>query len=108
LLVGGGGACQRVQADGARGARDVRAADVGRLDRRVPRPSRARVVVNDALIRRVLTPRGGAAGCVALVVRVVAGSLFIAFGIGKFADHMKEAIDFQSYGVPLPDVAVYV
>jgi uncharacterized membrane protein YphA (DoxX/SURF4 family) len=64
--------------------------------------------VNDALIRRVLTPRGGAAGCVALVVRVVAGSLFIAFGIGKFADHMKEAIDFQSYGVPLPDVAVYV
>ena len=32
----------------------------------------------------------------------------MSFSTGKFVDHMQEATDFKSYGVPVPDVAVYV
>ena len=60
------------------------------------------------LLHRVLAPRDGAAGWFASAVRVVTGVLFVLFGIGKFADHMKEATDFESYGVPLPDISVWV
>jgi putative oxidoreductase len=49
---------------------------------------------------------GPAAYLVALI-RVVAGFLFVTFSIGKFADHAAEAADFDRYGVPIPDVAVY-
>jgi putative oxidoreductase len=63
--------------------------------------------VND-LVQKALAPRDGAASWFAAVVRVVAGAAFILFGIGKFADHMKEAVDFDKYGVPLPDIAVWV
>ena len=63
--------------------------------------------MND-LLYRVLAPRDGAAAWVAAVVRVVAGVGFILIGIGKFADHMQEAVDFDKYGVPLPDIAVWV
>ena len=41
------------------------------------------------------------------LVRVVAGFLFVSFSIDKFADHAAEAADFEHYGVPIPDVAVY-
>ena len=60
------------------------------------------------LVQKALAPRDGAARWFAAVVRVVAGVAFILFGIGKFADHMKEALDFDKYGVPLPDIAVWV
>lgn len=63
--------------------------------------------MNDA-ITRVLAPRDGAAATVAAVVRVVAGVALVLIGAGKFADHMKEAVDFEHYGVPLPDLAVWV
>jgi putative oxidoreductase len=60
------------------------------------------------LLRKAVAPRDGAAAWFAAVVRVVAGVAFVLFGIGKFADHMKEAADFDNYGVPLPDIAVWV
>jgi putative oxidoreductase len=41
-------------------------------------------------------------------VRIVTGGIFVAVSTGKFVDHMQEAIDFKSYGVPVPDVTVYV
>jgi len=41
-------------------------------------------------------------------VRVVAGAIFVSVSTGKFVDHMQEAMDFKSYGVPIPDTAVYV
>ena len=41
-------------------------------------------------------------------VRVIAGVLFITFSIGKFSDHTHEAMDFDHYGVPLADIAVYL
>jgi putative oxidoreductase len=58
---------------------------------------------------RVLRSRyetGVAAYAVALL-RVVAGFLFVSFSTGKFFDHAAEAADFDRYGVPIPDVAVY-
>jgi putative oxidoreductase len=50
----------------------------------------------------------GAAAYFTTAVRVVTGALFVAISTGKFVDHMQEAIDFKSYGVPVPDTAVYV
>lgn len=70
--------------------------------------------MTDALVsagtwRRLLAPRfTGWPAFAATLVRIVTGVLFISIGIGKFADHAKEAVDFDRYGVPLPDVAVYV
>jgi putative oxidoreductase len=63
--------------------------------------------VND-VVARVLAPRGGAAAVVAAAVRVVAGVALALIGVGKFVDHMTEAADFERYGVPLPDIAVWV
>jgi putative oxidoreductase len=60
-------------------------------------------------MRRLLHSRyesGFAAYAVALV-RVVVGFLFVSVSIGKFVDHAVEAVDFERYGVPIPDVAVY-
>ena len=34
--------------------------------------------------------------------------LFITFAVGKFTDHAHEALDFDRYGVPFPDVSVYL
>ena len=39
--------------------------------------------------------------------RIVAGAFFVSVSTGKFFDHAKEAVDFDRYGVPAPDVAVY-
>jgi putative oxidoreductase len=32
----------------------------------------------------------------------------VSFSTGKFADHMAEAVDFERYGLPWPDGAVYL
>jgi putative oxidoreductase len=45
---------------------------------------------------------------VTTAIRVVTGVLFITFSAGKFVDHMHEMTDFEHYGVPLADIAVYV
>jgi putative oxidoreductase len=50
----------------------------------------------------------GAGAYVTTAVRVVTGAIFVSVSTGKFVDHMKEAMDFKSYGVPVPDAAVYV
>ena len=58
---------------------------------------------------RLLAPRfHGAAAWMTTVVRVVAGVLFVTFSTGKFTDHMMEAADFDRYGLPWPDGAVYL
>jgi putative oxidoreductase len=60
-------------------------------------------------VHRLLGSRyeDGIAAVGVALVRVVAGFLFVSFSIGKFADHAAEAADFEHYGVPIPDVAVY-
>jgi putative oxidoreductase len=50
----------------------------------------------------------GAAAYVTTAIRVVTGVLFITFSTGKFVDHMKEAVDFNHYGVPVADTTVYL
>ena len=50
----------------------------------------------------------GAGAYVTTAVRVVTGVLFVTFSIGKFSDHTQEAMDFDHYGVPLADVAIYL
>jgi putative oxidoreductase len=41
------------------------------------------------------------------LLRIVAGVFFFTVSLGKFVDHAQEAMDFDRYGVPVPDVAVY-
>jgi putative oxidoreductase len=38
-----------------------------------------------------------------LVLRVVAGLVFVVFGAGKFVNHASEAASFAGYGLPWPD-----
>ena len=42
-------------------------------------------------------------GRVVLVLRVVAGLVFVVFGAGKFVNHASEAAAFGAYGLPWPD-----
>ena len=43
----------------------------------------------------------------AAVVRVVAGILFVVFGIPKFTDHARWVADFGTYGLPESSLLVY-
>jgi putative oxidoreductase len=42
------------------------------------------------------------------VLRVAAGVVFVAFGVGKFTSHASELASFKSYGLPAAEVFVYV
>lgn len=59
------------------------------------------------LERILAVPEDGAARW-APAVRWASGAVFVAFGIGKFADHGHEVEAFDSYGLPAPDVFVYM
>jgi putative oxidoreductase len=50
----------------------------------------------------------GAAAYATTAVRVVAGAVFVSVSTGKFVDHTQEAMDFKSYGIPIPDTTVYL
>ena len=43
-----------------------------------------------------------------LVVRLLAGGVFVVFGIGKFTDHGSELASFRAYGLPAPDAFVVI
>lgn len=43
----------------------------------------------------------------AAVVRVVAGILFVVFGIPKFTDHARWVADFGTFGLPESSLLVY-
>ena len=59
--------------------------------------------------RRLFASRfDGAGAWLTTVVRVVTGALFVSFSTGKFTDHMMESVDFERYGLPWPDGAVYL
>jgi len=44
---------------------------------------------------------------VPLVLRLAAGVIFVAFGIGKFVAHETELASFEDYGLPWPEGFVY-
>ncbi len=50
----------------------------------------------------------GTAAVTTGVVRIVSGLAFVVFSSGKFLDHAKEVADFDAWGVPWPEGAVYV
>jgi putative oxidoreductase len=41
-----------------------------------------------------------------LLLRVLAGGVFVAFGAGKFVNHGSELASFKTYGLPAPEVLV--
>ena len=43
----------------------------------------------------------------ATAIRLVAGVIFVSFGIGKFTDHASEAASFVHYGIPLAGASVW-
>jgi putative oxidoreductase len=43
-----------------------------------------------------------------LVLRLVSGGVFVAFGAGKFVNHASELASFKTYGLPAPEVFVIV
>lgn len=45
---------------------------------------------------------------VLLLIRLVSGGVFVAFGAGKFVNHASELDSFRSYGLPAPEVFVVV
>jgi putative oxidoreductase len=61
------------------------------------------------LVSRVLHPRldRGVPALLLALVRAGTGVFFVSVSIGKFFDHAQEAVDFDRYGVPAPDLAVY-
>ncbi len=42
------------------------------------------------------------------LLRLLAGAIFVAFGIGKFTSHASELASFRGYGLPAPDAFVYL
>lgn len=44
----------------------------------------------------------------AAAIRWSAAAVFVAFGAGKFVNHASELVSFRHYGLPAPDVFVYV
>jgi putative oxidoreductase len=62
-----------------------------------------------ASLKRLLLagPETGRWADSALVARVVSGSVFVGFGVGKFVDHAAEVSAFERYGLPSPDAFVY-
>jgi putative oxidoreductase len=41
-----------------------------------------------------------------LALRLLSGSVFVAFGVGKFLNHASELASFKSYGLPAPELFV--
>ncbi len=42
----------------------------------------------------------------AQLLRLVAGGVFVVFGLGKFVNHGSELASFTAYGLPAPEVFV--
>jgi len=45
---------------------------------------------------------------VLLVLRLLSGGVFVAFGIGKYVNHGSELASFKTYGLPAPEPFVVV
>lgn len=45
---------------------------------------------------------------VPLILRIAAGVVFMAYSLGKFRRHDSEVAAFDRYGVPFPDLSVYL
>ncbi len=43
-----------------------------------------------------------------LAARLIAGGVFVVFGLGKFVNHGSELASFKAYGLPAPELFVVV
>ena len=43
-----------------------------------------------------------------MLVRLVAGLVFVSFSFGKFLSHTAEAAAFDRYGIPAPEITTYL
>ena len=59
----------------------------------------------DSFIRRIQSTRPSV---VPLVVRIAAGTVFVAFSIGKFTHHDAEVGALDRYGIPAPEITTYL
>jgi len=65
--------------------------------------------VDRDLVEKALSSRvRGRAAAATTVLRVVTGVFYISVSISKFTEHSQEVADFDRYGIPIPEVAVYV
>src|SRR5262249_7177506 len=101
--------CRRAGRRPGRG-RDAERRRVRRRGRAIPSRAGGRVMTRlNRVVEQLATSRvRGAPAYVTAAIRVVTGAVFVSVSTGKFLDHMQEAIDFKSYGVPVPNAAVYV
>ena len=53
-------------------------------------------------------PYDGGRATAALLVRLAAGVVLVVFGVGKFVIYDEEVASFTRYGLPAPEVIVYV
>lgn len=58
------------------------------------------------LVEKLLETRPGFSRW-SLIVRLVAGSVFVGFSFGKFVRYDAERAAFERYGIPFPEVATY-
>lgn len=56
-------------------------------------------------INRLLATRPALAP---LILRIVAGVVFVSYSLGKFRRHDAEVAAFDRYGIPFPDATVYL
>ncbi len=61
-----------------------------------------------SLLSKILAPSPPAVAMWATVLRIVAGLIFIRYGLAKFRFHSKEVADFDRYGLPSPSLFVYM
>lgn len=59
------------------------------------------------LLELVVGSRGRRSARLALVARLLSGTIFILFGLGKFVSHATEAASFHRYGLPSPSAFAY-
>jgi len=60
------------------------------------------------LLSKILAPSPPGVAVWAAVLRIVAGLIFIRYGLAKFRFHSKEVADFDRYGLPSPSLFVYM
>ena len=54
------------------------------------------------------TPRLTGESLLVTVTRLIAGAVFVLFGLGKFVAYDSELVSFHHYGLPLPEAMVIV
>jgi putative oxidoreductase len=65
-------------------------------------------MANEHASELLLRPKSGSRiPTAAAALRVLAGAVYLAFGVGKFTSHATEVASFETYGLPSPEAFVY-